>query len=62
MCCAKTARVDYIGEKICCKYRDTEIVMSVSMDELSVVGDAEKIRRKLEIAGKQKHWKGLSMV
>ena len=29
--------------------------MSVSMDELSVVGDAEKIRRKLEIAGKQKH-------
>ena len=45
MCCAATARVNGIGEKVCCKYGDTEIGMPVFMDDISAVGDVEEIRK-----------------
>ena len=45
MCCVTTARVNDIGKKVCCKYRDTEIGMPVFMDVISAVGDAEEIRK-----------------
>ena len=45
MCCAITTRVNNIGEKVCCKYRDTEIGMPVFVDDISTVGDAEEIRK-----------------
>ena len=49
MCCATTARVDDIGEKICCKYGSTEIRMPVFMDDISAVGEAEEIRNCREM-------------
>ena len=58
MCCAATSRVNDIGKKVCCKYRDTEIGIPVFMDDISAVGDAEEIRkgirncRKVEILKK----------
>ena len=58
MCCATIARVNDIREKVCCKYGDTEIGMSVFMNDISAVGDAEEIRkgirncRKVEILKK----------
>ena len=42
MCCATTARVNDIGEKVCCRYGDTEIEMPVFMEGISAVGNAEK--------------------
>ena len=45
MCCAATARVNDIGEKVCFKYGDTETGMPVFMDDISAVGDAEEIRK-----------------
>ena len=45
MCCATTARVNDIGEKVCCKYGDTEIGMPISMDDISALGDAEEIKK-----------------
>ena len=45
MCCSTTARVNDIGEKVCCKYGDPEIGMPVFMDGISAVGDAEEIRK-----------------
>ena len=44
MCCATTARVNDIGEKVCCTYGDTEIGMPVFMDDISA--DAEEIRKR----------------
>ena len=45
MCCATTARVNDIGEKVFCKYGDTEIGMPVFMDDTLAVGDAEEVRK-----------------
>ena len=45
MCCAATARMNDIGQKVCCKYGDTEIGMPVFIDNISAVGDAEEIRK-----------------
>ena len=45
MCCATTFRMNYIGEKVCCKYGDTEIGIPVFMDDISAVADAEEIRK-----------------
>ena len=45
MCCATTARVNDIGKKVCCKHGDTEIGMPIFMDGISVLGDAEEIRK-----------------
>ena len=49
MCCTTTARVDDIGEKVCCKYGGTEIGMQVFMDDISAVGEAEEIRNRREM-------------
>ena len=59
MCCATTARVDDIGEKVCCKYGGTEIGMPVFMDDISAVGEAEKIRNCREIETLKKFEYGL---
>ena len=45
MCCASTARVNEIGEKVICKYGNTEIGMPVFMDGISAIGDADTIRQ-----------------
>ena len=45
MCCAVTASVNNIGEKVCCKYGDTGIGMQVFLDDISAVGDAEEVRK-----------------
>ena len=45
MCCAVTASVNDIGEKVCCKYGDTGIGMQVFLDDISAVGDAEEVRK-----------------
>ena len=45
MCCATTFRMNDIGEKVCCKYGDTEIGIPVFMDDISAVADAEEIRK-----------------
>ena len=34
-----------IGEKICCKYGDTEIKIPVFINHIPAVGDAEEIRK-----------------
>ena len=38
MCCPTTARVNDIGERVCCRYQDTEIEMPVFMEDISAVG------------------------
>ena len=45
MCCATTARVNDIGQKVRCKYEDTGIGMPVYMDDISTAGGAEEIRK-----------------
>ena len=45
ICCTTTAGVNDIGEKVCCKYGDTELGMTVFMDDISAVGDTEEIRK-----------------
>ena len=54
MCCATTARVDDIGEKVCCKYGQTGIRMPVFMDDISAVGGAEEIRKGIKNCRKTK--------
>ena len=46
MCYTQTARVNDIGEKVCCKYG--EIGMPVFMNDISAVGDAEEIRKGIK--------------
>ena len=53
ICCATTARVNDIGEKICCKYGGTEIGMPVFIDDMSA-GDAEEIREGIRNCRKMK--------
>ena len=45
MCCASTARVNEIGEKVICKYGNIEIGMPVFMDDTATIGDADTIRK-----------------
>ena len=45
MCCATTARVNDIGQKVCCKYGDIGIRMPVYIDDISAAGGAEEIRK-----------------
>ena len=45
MFCASTARVNEIGEKVICKYGNTEIGVPIFMDDISAIGDADTIRR-----------------
>ena len=45
MCCASTAKVNEIGEKVICKYGNIEIGMSVFMDGIAAIGDAGRRRK-----------------
>ena len=54
MCCATTARVDDIGEKVCCKYGQTGIRMPMFMDDISAVGGAVEIRKEIKNCRKTK--------
>ena len=45
MCCASTARVNEIGEKVICKYRNIEIGMPVFKDDIAATRDAHTIRK-----------------
>ena len=40
MCCASTAKVNEIGEKVICKYGNIEIGMPVFMDDIAAIGDS----------------------
>ena len=46
MCCASTARVNKIGEKVICKYSNIEIVMPAFMDDIAAIGDADTIKKE----------------
>ena len=43
VCCASTARVNEIGEKVIYKYGNIEIGMPVFMDDIAAIGDADTI-------------------
>ena len=45
MCCASTARVNEIGEKVICKYGNIEIGVPVFMDNIAAIRDAHTIRK-----------------
>ena len=45
MCCASTARVNEIGEKVICKYCNIEIGMPVFMDDIAAIRDAHTLRK-----------------
>ena len=47
MCCASTARVNEIGEKVICNYGNIEIGMPVFMDDIAVIGDPDTIRKEI---------------
>ena len=47
MCCASTARVNEIGEKVICKYGNIEIGMPVFMDDIAAIGGADTIRKRI---------------
>ena len=59
MCCTTTARMDDIGEKVCCKYGGTEIGMEAFMDDISAEGEAEEIRNFREMETLKKFEYGL---
>ena len=45
MCCASTAKVNEIGEKVIFKYGTIEIGMPVFIDDIAAIGDADTIRK-----------------
>ena len=45
MCCASTAKVNEIGEKLICKYGNIEIGMPIFNDDKAAIGDADTIRK-----------------
>ena len=47
MCCASTAKVNEIDEKVICKYGNTETGMPIFMDDIAAIGDADTIRKRI---------------
>ena len=47
MCCASTAKVNEIGEKVICKYGNIEIGIPVFMAGIVAIGDADTIRKRI---------------
>ena len=45
MCCASTAEVNEIDEKVICKYGNIEIGMPFFMDDIPAIGDADTKRK-----------------
>ena len=48
MCCATTAKVNNVGEKVAYKYGEIEIGMLIYMDDISVAGWLEEVVRTSE--------------
>ena len=59
MCCASTAKVNEIGEKVICKYGIIEIGIPVFIDNTAALGDAETMRKGLENCRKWKQRKNI---
>ena len=52
MCCATTAKVNDVRERVEYKYEEIEIGISIYMDNISVAGGPEKVKkRKRKCAG-----------
>ena len=48
MCSATTTKVNDIGQKVSCKYVDTEIGMSVFMDNVLAIANAREILKRIK--------------
>ena len=46
MFCATTAKVNDVGEKVDYKYGEIEIGMSIYMDDISVAGGPEEVKKR----------------
>ena len=61
MCCATTAKVNDVGEKVYHKCGETEIGMSIYMDDISVAGGPEEVKKgirkcaRMEVEKKMKY-------
>ena len=60
-CCATTAKVNDVGEKVDCKYGEIEIGMPIHMDDISVAEGSEEVKKgirkcaKMEVEKKMKY-------
>ena len=61
MCCASTARVNEIGDKVICKYGNIEIGMPTFMDDIAAIGKADTITKGIRNCRKMKTEKKYSM-
>ena len=48
MCCAVTAKVNDIGEKVDYKYREIKIGISIYMDGISIAGGPEEVKKGIK--------------
>ena len=48
MCSVTTTKVNDIGQKVSCKYVDTEIGMPVFMDNISAIANAREILKRIK--------------
>ena len=61
MCCVTTAKVNDVREKVDYKYGEIEIGMSIYMDDISVSGGPEKVKKgirkcaRMEVEKKMKY-------
>ena len=46
MCCATTAKLNDLGEKVDYKYGEIEKGMPIYMDDISVAGGPEEVKKK----------------
>ena len=46
MCCAATTKVSDVGEKVDYKYGEIEIGMPICMDDISVAGGPEEVKKE----------------
>ena len=59
MCCATTAKVNFSGERVDCKYGKTEIGMLIYMDDISVAeGPKEVKNHEIQILKNHNKWRG----
>ena len=49
ICCATTAKVNFSGERVDCKYGKTEIVMLIYVDDISVAEGPKEVKRNKEM-------------
>ena len=46
MCCVTKTKVNHVGEKVDHKYGEIEIGMSICMDDISVAGAPEEVKKE----------------